>query len=175
VDFATEVELPDYDRDFVAQERERVLAPTRREDGIPPNQLEYKTRRFVNDYLQPPKVTARMKLGQARFTEIREDMETAMIARDAHELMRALEVSSILDCAEMAAHASLYRTESRWGLYHNRVDYPEKDDENWFCHTLLRKQDGRMVSEKRAVEPYIVPIENEERAAYDHLRVRKQA
>ena len=58
-----------------------------------------------------------------------------MIARNAHELMRALEVASILDCADMAAFASLFRTESRWGLYHLRVDYPAKDDANWFCHT----------------------------------------
>lgn len=173
--YSTEVDLADYDADFVALERERVLAPTRRTDGIPPNQLEYKTRRFVNDYLQPPKVTARMKIGQARFGEIREDLEGAMIARDSHELMRALEASSILDCAEMAAHASLFRTESRWGLYHNRVEHPDKDDENWFCHTLLRKKEGRMVSERRRVQPYIVPIDDEERTAYDRLRIRKQA
>src|SRR6202008_1651938 len=49
-------DLPEFDNDFVRQERERVLAPTRRDDGIPPNQLEYKARRLVNDYLQPPKV-----------------------------------------------------------------------------------------------------------------------
>ena len=172
---AQEVDLPAFDADFVRLERERVLAPTRREDGIPPNQLEYKARRLVNDYLQPPKVTARMRLGQARLAEVRDDLETAMVARNAHELMRALEVSSIIDCADMAAHASLYRTESRWGLYHNRVDHPEKDDENWFCHTLLRKRDGRMTSEKRAIQPYIVPIETEERDAYDRLRVSTQA
>ena len=51
--------------------------------------------------------------------------------RDSHELMRSLEAASILDCADMAAAASLYRTESRWGLYHNRVDYPEKNDADW--------------------------------------------
>ena len=43
---------------------------------------------------------------------VREDMEQRMIARNAHELLRALETQSILDCADMAAHASLYRTES---------------------------------------------------------------
>jgi succinate dehydrogenase/fumarate reductase flavoprotein subunit len=172
---AMQTDLPDFDSEFVRLERERVLAPTRREDGIPPNQLEYKARRLVNDYLQPPKVTAKMQIGQARLAEVRDDLETALVARNAHELMRSLEVSSILDCADMAAHASLYRTESRWGLYHNRVDYPEKDDDNWFCHTLLRKADGRMVSEKRAIQPYIVPIENEERTAYDRLRVSNQA
>ncbi|MER9174427.1 fumarate reductase/succinate dehydrogenase flavoprotein subunit [Mesorhizobium sp. M0955] len=172
---ALETNLPDFDSEFVKAERKRVLAPTRREDGIPPNQLEYKARRLVNDYLQPPKVTARMQIGQARLAEIRDDLETALVARDAHELMRSLEVSSILDCADMAAHASLFRTESRWGLYHNRVDYPKKDDDNWFCHTLLRKVDGRLVSEKQPIQPYIVPIENEERTAYDRLRVSNQA
>jgi succinate dehydrogenase/fumarate reductase flavoprotein subunit len=89
--------------------------------------------------------------------------------------MRALEASSILDCAEMAATSSLFRTESRWGLYHNRVDYPERNDAEWFCHTLLRKSEGRMVCSKRAVEPYIVPIEAEERSAYDRQRIRQSA
>ena len=98
-----------------------------------------------------------------------------MIARDAHELMRALEASSILDCAEMAATASLFRTESRWGLYHNRVDYPEKNDADWFCHTILQKSDGHMVCSKRAVQPYIVPIEEEERSAYGRQRILQRA
>jgi succinate dehydrogenase/fumarate reductase flavoprotein subunit len=98
-----------------------------------------------------------------------------MVVRDSHELMRALEVSSILDCADMAAYASLFRTESRWGLYHNRVDYPEKNDEDWFCHSILSKRDGRMTAEKRAVEPYLVPIDESERDAYDRQRIRQHA
>ncbi len=129
----------------------------------------------MNDYLQPPKVTAKMKLGQARFAEIREDMESAMVVRDAHELMRSLEAASILDCAEMAAFASLFRTESRWGLYHHRVEYPEKNDHDWFCHSILRKRDGQMTAEKRPVAPYIVPIDESERSAYDRQRIRQHA
>jgi succinate dehydrogenase/fumarate reductase flavoprotein subunit len=172
---AENIDLPDYDPADVVCEQARVLAPTRRDDGIPPNQLEYKTRRFVNDYLQPPKVTAKMKIGQARFAEIRDDVENAMVVRDAHELMRSLEVSSILDCADMAAFASLFRTESRWGLYHHRVEYPEKKDDEWFCHSILRKQDGQMIAEKRPVARYLVPIEDSERSAYDRQRIRQHA
>lgn len=175
VAFAAEVDLARFDEADVAAERERVLAPTRREDGIPPNQIEYKTRRMVNDYLEPPKVTRKMQIGQERFAEIRADMESAMMVRDSHELMRALEAQSILDCADMAAQASLFRTESRWGLHHYRVDYPERDNENWFCHAILKKQDGRMVSEKRAVDPYIVPISDDEKDLYDKQRIQAQA
>jgi succinate dehydrogenase/fumarate reductase flavoprotein subunit len=171
-DYAANVDHAAYDEAEVAREQERVLAPTRREDGIPPNQIEYKTRRLVNDYLQPPKVTRKYELAQRRFAEVREDMTERMIARNAHELMRSLEVASIMDCADMAAFSSLFRTESRWGLYHLRTDYPAKDDENWFCHTLLRKKDDRMACEKREVDPYIVPIADEEKGLYDKQRIR---
>ena len=175
VHFAGEVDMPDFDVTDVERERERVMAPARRDDGIPPNMVEYKTRRLVNDYLQPPKVTAKMLLAQDRFAEVREDLERRMVARDAHELMRALEASSILDCAEMAAAASLYREESRWGLYHNRVDFPATNDADWFCHTILQKRDGRMACSKRAVQPYVVPIKDEESGAYRRQRIRRSA
>lgn len=174
-DFAGAIDLPDYDVGDVEREKVRVLAPTKREDGIPPNQIEYKTRRLVNDYLQPPKVTARMKLGRMRLAEVREDLENGMVARDAHELMRSLEAASIIDCADMAAAASLFRTESRWGFYHHRVDFPEKNNDEWFCHSILRKQDGQMTVEKRPIAAYIVPIEESERSAYDRQRIRKSA
>ncbi len=176
IDFVNEVDFADIDEDFIAAEKKRVLAPTTREDGIPPNQVEYKTRRLVNDYLQPPKVTRKMQLAQDRFAETREVMENEMVARNAHELMRSLEVSSIMDCADMAAFASLFRTESRWGLYHNRADYPERDNENWFCHSILSKDaDGQMTIKKKDVDPYIIPIDDEEKDAYDKQRIKAQA
>ena len=100
-------------------------------------------------------------------------MEQSMVVTNAHELMRSLEVASIMDCADMAAHASLFRTESRWGLYHNRADFPERDNENWFCHSLLSKNSsGAMSIEKKAVEPYIIPIDEEEKDAYQQQRVK---
>jgi hypothetical protein len=88
--------------------------------------------------------------------------------------MRAAEVSVIRDCAEMAARASLFRTESRWGLYHLRVDYPERNDADWFCHAHLYKDaQGRMAHVKREIEPYIVPIDDVEKTAYDRLRITR--
>jgi succinate dehydrogenase/fumarate reductase flavoprotein subunit len=95
-----------------------------------------------------------------------------MVATDPHELMRAMEVHAIRDCAELAARASLYRTESRWGLYHLCVDHPDKNDADWFCHTNVTSDaDGRAVFRKRAVEPYVVELNDEERSAYQRLRV----
>ncbi|QXH56797.1 fumarate reductase/succinate dehydrogenase flavoprotein subunit [Pseudomonas maumuensis] len=169
-------------RDFAAvdgaqveREQARVFAPLRREHGLPPAQVEYKLRRMVNDYLQPPKVTKKMEIGLARFAEIERDL-AQMKASNPHELMRAMEVAVIRDCAEMAARASLFRKESRWGLYHHRVDFPERNDGEWFVHCHLKKgEDGEMTSFKKPVEPYLIPLDAEEQTAYDRLRVKADA
>jgi HEAT repeat protein len=68
-------------------------------------------------------------------------------------------VSFIRDCAEMAARSSLTRTESRWGLYHDRADLPVRDDAEWGYHLNLRKgPDGQMAFLKRPVAPYFVSV-----------------
>jgi len=166
--------LAEVDDTQVERERARVWGPLSCEDGLPPSQVEYKLRRMVNDYLQPPKVTRKMEIGLTRFDAIHEDLGH-LSARNPHELMRALEVHAIRDCAEMAARASLYRTESRWGLYHYRVDHPERNDRDWFVHVQLKKDGERMTCFKRPVEPYIVSLDEQERTAYQRLRINKEA
>jgi succinate dehydrogenase/fumarate reductase flavoprotein subunit len=90
--------------------------------------------------------------------------------------MRVMEGHFIRDCAEMAARASLYRTESRWGLYHYRQDYPQLDDENWFVHVNLRKDAaGAIELLKRPVAPYIVPLEKNELRGYHDQRITASA
>jgi succinate dehydrogenase/fumarate reductase flavoprotein subunit len=161
------------DADFVEAERHRLTAPLTRADGIPPGQMEYKIRRLVNDYLQPPKVTRKMEIGLQRFRQIRADLDQ-LSASDPHELLRATETQHILDCAEMAAQASLFRTESRWGLYHYRVEYPERDDRRWLVHCQLAKSEkGEMTCFTRPLEPYVIDVNEEVRIAYQSLRVKQ--
>jgi succinate dehydrogenase/fumarate reductase flavoprotein subunit len=163
----TEIDVADQ----IETERARLEAPLRRPRGIPPHQYEYKVRRLVNDYLQPPKTAARMEHGLALFMRASEEFDT-LSAEGPHELMRVIEAGFIRDCAEMAARASLFRTESRWGLYHHRLDYPDLDDENWLVHVNLRKRaDGTMEAVKRPLEPYVVPLDERERRSYYQIRV----
>ncbi|MEV6580529.1 fumarate reductase/succinate dehydrogenase flavoprotein subunit [Streptomyces sp. NPDC051582] len=144
--------------DQVAAAHELVYRPLRRPDGPPQPQVEYKLRRFVNDYVAPPKTGAKLSLAVEAFARMSGEIEE-MGARTAHELMRCAEVSFIRDCAEMAARASLARTESRWGLYHERLDHPERDDPAWLHHLDLRKSaSGAMEFTARPVEPYVVPV-----------------
>ncbi len=50
------------------------------------------------------------------------------------ELMEALELGFLLDCAETVVAGALARQESRGGHY--RDDFPSRDDPNWLKHTL---------------------------------------
>ena len=64
--------------------------------------MEYKIRRLVNDYLQPPKTALRLEQGLEHFARCGRELEE-MGASEPHDLMRAAECEFILDCAEMAA------------------------------------------------------------------------
>ncbi|KOX01570.1 oxidoreductase [Streptomyces sp. NRRL B-1140] len=138
---------------------ELIYRPLRNPDGPPQPQVEYKLRRFVNDYVAPPKSGARLSLALEAFQRMHTDI-AEMGARTAHELMRCAEVTFIRDCAEMAARSSLARTESRWGLYHERLDHPRRDDASWFHHLDLHKSpSGAMEFTARPVAPYLVPVD----------------
>lgn len=151
-----EGELP---ADQLRAAHELIYRPLRNPDGPPQTQVEYKLRRFVNDYVAPPKSGARLSLAVEHFERMRGEI-AEMGAETPHELMRCAEVDFIRDCAEMAARSSLARTESRWGLYHERTDHPQRDDEDWLHHLDLRKSPaGTMEFTARPVVPYLVPVD----------------
>ncbi|GAA4858527.1 fumarate reductase/succinate dehydrogenase flavoprotein subunit [Pseudonocardia benzenivorans] len=156
--FARTASRPALPEDQISAAHELIYRPLSNPDGPPQAQVEFKLRRFVNDYMQPPKTERYLSLGLESFERMRGDI-ARMGATTPHELMRCAEVTFIRDCAEMAARASLARTESRWGLYHQRADLPASDDERWFCHLNLRKDaTGAMEMLTRPVAPYIVDV-----------------
>lgn len=165
-EYSQQLDHVEPDTEFLEAEKARIYHPLSLPNGIPHTQVEYKLRRLVNDYLQPPKVSNKMEIALRHFERYHETLDQ-MGAQDPHELMRCMEVHFIRDCAEMAARASLFRKESRWGLYHYRVDYPEKNNEEWFCHVNLKKdENGEMKLFKRPIEPYIVDVDLE-KEVYD--------
>jgi succinate dehydrogenase / fumarate reductase flavoprotein subunit len=63
------------------------------------------------------------------------------------DLIDGLELLNMLPLAEAIAVCALHRTESRGA--HSRQDYPQRDDEHWLKHTLVRRSDqGVSIGEK---------------------------
>ena len=48
-----------------------------------------------------------------------------------------------------------------------------RNDRDWFVHVQLKKEQGEMRCFKRPVEPYIVSLDEDEKSAYQKLRISK--
>jgi succinate dehydrogenase / fumarate reductase flavoprotein subunit len=65
------------------------------------------------------------------------------------DLMEALELGYMLDCAETIVAGALAREESRGAHY--RTDFEARDDVNWLAHTMVSRTSGGMEMRKKPV------------------------
>lgn len=100
-------------------------------------EFEYKVRRIINDYIVPPKNEYKLDRALWWMDRFRKEIRELVFVRDVHDLFKTYEVENIIQCATMSALASRERRESRWGPWHQRTDFPEKDDSNWMKHIAL--------------------------------------
>lgn len=69
---------------------------------------------------------------------------------DSPELVKLMELQSMLVVSEAVCRSALLRTESRGA--HNRSDYPDEDNEAWLKNTVIRKGSSGMVLEPQPVD-----------------------
>ena len=79
-----------------------------------------------------------MEKGVEELKEIREKSENLYLKDKSIAFntnrVEALELQNLLEVAEATAISAMMRDESRGA--HARDDFPERDDENWLCHSL---------------------------------------
>ncbi|MDF2178190.1 succinate dehydrogenase flavoprotein subunit [Aliiglaciecola sp. CAU 1673] len=92
-----------------------------------------------------------MAQGLAELKEIRERLQHARLDDKSSDFntqrIECLELDNLMETAYATAVAANFRTESRGA--HSRFDYPDRDDDNWLCHSIYRPQSESMT--KRAV------------------------
>ena len=108
---------------------------------ITPHDFEYKLRRMIGDYLVPPKNEIKLKLGLDWMDRFKNSLESSVRVTDSHWASKVLEIESIIETSVLSGAASLARTESRWGFWHYRTDYPQRDDAQWVRHVVLRRSE----------------------------------
>ena len=137
--YANKTQIKKIDTATIEAEKKQLfshLTDDKNDGKISVKEFEYKVRRTISDYVVPPKNERKLLQALWWIPRFRNEMKNIRV-KDYHELSRFKEIQFILDCAELSAHASIERKESRWGWFHYRTDYPEQDDENWLKHVVL--------------------------------------
>ena len=82
-----------------------------------------------------------VKQGLEIVKRLKEEAQTAYIDDQGtvfnQDVLGAIELGYMLDCAECACVGALHRTESRGAQF--RTDFPERDDDTWLKHIDLSR------------------------------------
>ncbi len=100
-----------------------------------------------------------MEKGVAELQKLRERVENISLADNSKAFntarIEALEVQNLFEVAEATGRAALERKESRGA--HSREDFPDRDDDNWMCHTLYFPEDKSVRKKAVNFTPKTVP------------------
>jgi len=143
-EYALKATEPVIDRKQIEEEKARVYAPIKRNEGIGWKELQAGVSRIMQDYCGEYKAEETLKMGLRWLNSIRESEVSKAYARNPHELWRTLEVFSRLTAGEIIMHASLARKASSRCLDFKRVDYPEVDPAEWNKFVTTRLENGEV-------------------------------
>ncbi|WWO99493.1 MAG: succinate dehydrogenase flavoprotein subunit [Candidatus Dasytiphilus stammeri] len=96
-----------------------------------------------------------MNTGLEELQSLTERLKNAYLNDTSHSfnthLIECLELDNLMETAYVTACAAIFRTESRGA--HSRYDFPERDDNNWLCHTLYIPQTKGMTRRQVNLQP----------------------
>jgi len=147
---------PGIDPNQVNDEKERVLNPTKRSDGVNGLEMTNMILMVIGDYLANPRSEGILLRGIERIEVIRQRDVPSLLARNPHELMHTTRAQDLIPIAEIMMRAAIMRKESRMITLHERIEYPKTDDENWAKPIIVRKN---MITGEVNLEPKMLHAE----------------
>lgn len=150
--YAAETELTKISDAKKQEITEEINAPLSVEAGFDPNWAREQLMGIMSPYWVL--ITKNEKNLTAALTQVealRDNVLPKLAAASSHDLRLCIEMKHKILSAEMKLRASLARKETR-GLNY-RSDYPYRDDENFLCLMLVKKEaDGSMSVNKEPVK-----------------------
>jgi hypothetical protein len=146
--YAKTVELGQVCRDQIDKEKERVLAPALRTEGIEWKELHNGLCRVMQYYVSQYKTERLFNLALEEIARIEENAVPQLYALDPHKLMRSLESLNAIEAAKIIIYAMKERRFTSPKLGINRLDYPEPDEEELKKYLVLHQEDGEVKYER---------------------------
>ncbi|MDG1254466.1 MAG: succinate dehydrogenase flavoprotein subunit [Glaciecola sp.] len=98
-----------------------------------------------------------MAEGLKELAEIRERLQNARLDDKSSDFntqrIECLELDNLMETAYSTAVAANFRTESRGA--HSRFDFPERDDDNWLCHSVYLPESESMLKREVNMTPVL--------------------
>jgi adenylylsulfate reductase subunit A len=137
----------------VEETRRRVFSPFGRglDYKINPLELEDYVRNVNLNYVGIHRIKPKMERALELLGRAKEGAAPLLVAQNAHELMRVLEVKDIIELSELHTQSAIMRTESRLVPVHYRDDYPELDPEWDGIVVTVKKKGEELTYEKTSL------------------------
>jgi succinate dehydrogenase/fumarate reductase flavoprotein subunit len=135
-------------REQIDREKDRVLAPTKRKDGIEWKELHNGLSRAMQYFVGEFKSERTLDLALEEIERIEKYAVPQLYALDPHKLMRSLEDLSMIEHAKVIIQAMKERKLSNMRLGISRVDYPNDDPEDAKYYLALKQVGGKTEFER---------------------------
>ena len=126
-------------RSDIKHSLERLNLLNESSSGFDPAEVKRELQECMQNYFGVFRRGEFMKKGLDQLKEIKEKVDNLHLKdkSDAFNTSRveAIELQNLFDVAEATAVSAFKRNESRGA--HARDDFPDRDDENWLCHTIF--------------------------------------
>lgn len=110
--------------------RDRLISPMENKGRTTWKEFEDVLQRIITEALGPDRSAWGFTLAGARLERL-ESWIDKVACENFHDLCRFQELYNIMSVSKCMLVSADYRTESRFGLCHNRIDFPNTDNENW--------------------------------------------
>ena len=112
----------------------------RKDNGDTPAKIRLDMGSTMNDYVAVFRTTEGMETAREKLRSLNDRYQRVPVQDKGRvfntNVIFAIELGFMLDCAETIVVSALERKESRGA--HFRLEYPERDDENWLKHITVR-------------------------------------
>jgi succinate dehydrogenase / fumarate reductase flavoprotein subunit len=133
----------------LSEEDVRIKALLAKKSGVKMHSLRDELKKTMFEYFGVFREGNRMETGLKKLLELKACYPEVYINNKSlffnQALIYALELEGLFDIAEAVARGAIARKESRGS--HSRIDFPDRDDEKFLCHTIYRLREGKPVLE----------------------------